>query len=324
MLLYLNRAFMSLAIGAFACAALAQPFPSKPVRILVPFAAGGGTDFFARTVGQKMSEHLGQPVVIENKPGASSIIAAQEAMRAPADGYTLLLGDATTYAVNPTLQKKLPYDPVKHFAPVTLTARFVLMLVVNPTALNVGTVKELVDAAKKNPGGISYGTPGPGTPHHLAMALFEQRTGTKLTQVPYKGAAPAVQDLIGGQIPLMFLDLPSAQSHLKSGKLKVIATATPKPVATLPGVPTIGDSGVAGFEAWAWQGFVVPAGTPPDTIAKLRDAYIKAVNDPGVRQKLVDAGVEPLQSTPQEMADYMKSEIAKWAQVIQAGNITLE
>jgi tripartite-type tricarboxylate transporter receptor subunit TctC len=142
--------------------------------------------------------------------------------------------------------------------------------------------------------------------------------------VPYKGAAPAVQDLIGGQIPLMFLDLPSAQPHLKGGKIKIIATATPTPVATLPGVPTIGDSGVAGFEAWAWQGFVVPAGTPPDIIAKLRDAYIKAVNDPGVRQKLVEAGVEPLQSTPQEMTDYMKSEIAKWGQVIRAGNITLE
>ena len=185
-------------------------------------------------------------------------------------------------------------------------------------------MKELIEEAKKEPGKIAYGTPGAGTPHHLAMSLFEQRTGTRLTHVPYKGAAPAVQDLIAGQIPLMFLDLPSAMPQLRSGKIRIIATATPKPVASLPGVPTIADSGVPGFEAWAWQGFVVPAGTPPEAINKLREAYIQAVNDPGVRQKLVDAGVEPLESTPQQMADYMKSEIAKWAKVIKDGNITVE
>jgi tripartite-type tricarboxylate transporter receptor subunit TctC len=207
---------------------------------------------------------------------------------------------------------------------VSLTARFVMMIVVNPSSLNVNSVKELIDAAKKNPGGVSYGTPGPGTPHHLAMEAFRQKAGIEVTHVPYKGAAPAVQDLIGGQIPLMFLDLPSAQSHLKGGKLKVIATATPKPTPTLPGVPTISESGMPGFEALAWQGFVVPAGTPTDVIAKLRDSYIKAVNDPAVRQKLVDSGVDPLQSTPQEMGDYMKAEIAKWAQVIKQGNITVE
>jgi len=318
------RCILASLVVLSAPAALADNFPSKPVRILVPFAAGGGTDFFARTVGGKMSESLGQPVIIENRPGASGVIAASAAATSPADGYTMLLGDLTVYAANPSLQKKLPYDPLKSFAPVSLTARFVMTIAVSPAAIKAASVKELIEEAKKEPGKIAYGTPGAGTPHHLAMSLFEQRTGTKLTHVPYKGAAPAVQDLIAGQIPLMFLDLPSAMPQLKSGKIRIIATATPKPVATLPGVPTIADSGVPGFEAWAWQGFVVPAGTPPEAIDKLREAYIKAVNDPGVRQKLVEAGVEPLESTPQQMADYMKSEIAKWAKVIKDGNITVE
>jgi tripartite-type tricarboxylate transporter receptor subunit TctC len=294
-------------------AALGQGYPAKPVRLLVPFAPGGGTDFFARSVGGKMSEALGQQIMVENRPGASSIIAAEVAAKSAPDGYTMLLGDTTTYAVNPSLFRKLPYDPQKDFAPVSLTARFVMTLAVNPAVVNAGTVQDLVGAAKKQPGKIDYATPGPGTPHHLAMELFQQRTGTKLTQVPYKGAAPAIQDMLGGQIGLMFLDLPSATPHLKSGKIKVIATATPKPVAILPGVPTIAASGVPGFEAWAWQGFVVPAGTPPDAITKLHDAYVKAVNDPGVRAKLVEAGIEPLQSTAAEMGAYMKAEREKWA-----------
>ncbi len=304
--------------------AYAQSYPAKPIRLLVPFAAGGGTDFFARSVGGKMSEALGQTIVVENRPGASSIIAAEAAAKSAPDGYTMLLGDTTTYAVNPSVFKRLPYDPQKNFAPVSLTARFVMTLAVNPAVVKVNSVKELVDAAKKEPGKIDYATPGAGTPHHLAMELFQQRTGIKLTHVPYKGAAPAIQDMLGGQIGLMFLDLPSATPQLKGGKIKVIATATPKPSPLLPGVPTIAESGVPGFEAWAWQGFVVPAGTPPEAIAKLRDAYIKAVNDPGVRGKLLEAGIEPLQSTPQEMGDYMKSEQAKWAKVIKEGNITIE
>jgi tripartite-type tricarboxylate transporter receptor subunit TctC len=311
-------------LAAAAPSALAQSYPAKPVRLLVPFAAGGGTDFFARSVGGKMSDALGQQIVVENRPGASSIIAAEAVARSAADGYTMLLGDTTTYAVNPSLFKKLPYDPQKDFAPVSLTARFVMTLVVNPAVVGVNAVQELIEAARKQPGKIDYATPGAGTPHHLAMELFQQRTGIKLNHVPYKGAAPAVQDMLGGQIGLMFLDLPSATPHLKGGKIKVIATATPKPVAVLPDVPTIAASGVSGFEAWAWQGFVVPAGTPPEVIAKLRDAYLKAVNDPAVRAKLVEAGVEPLQSTPAEMGNYMKTEREKWAQVIKAGNITVE
>jgi tripartite-type tricarboxylate transporter receptor subunit TctC len=185
-------------------------------------------------------------------------------------------------------------------------------------------VRELIDAAKKEPGKIAYGSPGTGSPHHLAMELFAQQAGIKLTHVPYKGAAPAVQDLVGGQIPVMAIDLAAATPHLKGGKIKIIGTATPAPVAALPGVPTIASAGLPGYEAWAWQGFVVPKGTPPDVIAKLRDLYTQSISDQALRAKLVDAGIEPLQSSPQEMADYIKAETAKWSKVIKEANITLE
>ena len=304
--------------------AAAQPYPSKPVRLVVPFPAGGGTDFFARTVGAKMSETLGQPVVVDNRPGGSTIIGAENVKTSPPDGYTVLLGDLGTYALNPSLFKALPYDPANDFAPVTLTGRFVLTIAVNPSVLNVSSVKELIDAAKKDPGKITYASPGLGSPHHLAMELFAKEAGIKLTHVPYKGAAPAVQDLIGGQVAVMPIDIAAGMPHIKSGKIKVIATATPAPIASLPGVPTIASAGLPGFEAWAWQGFAVPKGTPADVIEKLREGYVQAVNDPAVRAKLVEAGIEPLQSTPQEMAKYMGSEAAKWSKVVKDANITLD
>jgi tripartite-type tricarboxylate transporter receptor subunit TctC len=190
--------------------------------------------------------------------------------------------------------------------------------------LNVSSIKELIDAAKKEPGKITYASPGTGSPHHLAMELFAKDAGIKLTHVPYKGAAPALQDLIGGQVGVMPVDIAAGMAHIKSGKIKVIGTATPAPVAALPGVPTIASAGMPGFEAWAWQGFAVPKGTPPDVIAKLREGYIKAIADPAVNAKLVEAGIEPLQSTPQEMASYMSAENTKWSKVIKDANIALD
>jgi tripartite-type tricarboxylate transporter receptor subunit TctC len=313
-----------LCLGAFALPAAGQSYPSKPIRLVVPFPAGGGTDFFARTVGAKMTETLGQPIVVDNRPGASTIIGAESVKGSAPDGYTVLLGDLGTYALNPSLFKKLPYDPAKDFAPVTLTGRFVLTIAVNPSALNVNSVKGLIDAAKKEPGKISYASPGTGSPHHLAMELFAKEAGIKMTHVPYKGAAPAVQDLIGGQVAVMPIDIAAGMPHIRSRKIKVIATATPAPVAALPGVPTIASAGLPGFEAWAWQGFAVPKGTPPAVIAKLREGYVEAIADPAVRTKLVEAGIEPLQSTPQEMASYMNAETAKWSKVIKDANITLD
>lgn len=302
----------------------AQAYPAKQVTLIVPYPPGGGTDFFARTVGQKMAGSLGHPVIVDNRPGAATIVGAQVVAKAPADGYTVLLGDTATYAVNPSLYKKLPYDPLKDFAPVSLTGRFALLLVVNPSIIGVNSVKELIEQARKQPGKLNYASPGPGSPHHLAMELFKQQASIDLTHIPYKGAAPAVQDLLGGRIPVMFLDLAAGAPQIKGGKLKALAVASPKRIAALPDLATIDQSGVAGFEAWAWQGLVVPAATPKEVVAKLHAAYMNAINDPTVRQKIVEAGIEPLQSTPQQLIDYIKSESTKWAKVIKDGNITVE
>ena len=302
----------------------AQAYPAKQVTLIVPYPPGGGTDFFARTVGQKMAESLGQPVIVDNRPGAATIIGAQLVAKAPADGYTVLLGDTATYAVNAGLYKRLPYDPLKDFAPVSLTGRFALLLVVNPSVIGVNSVKELIEQARKQPGKINYASPGSGSPHHLAMELFKQQAGIDLTHVPYKGAAPAMQDLLGGRIPVMFLDLAAGAPQIRGGKLKALAVASPKRIAALPDLATIDQSGVAGFEAWAWQGLAVPAATPKEVVAKLHAAYVNAISDPTVRQRIVEAGIEPLQSTPQQLADYIVSETAKWAKVIKDGNITVE
>jgi tripartite-type tricarboxylate transporter receptor subunit TctC len=314
----------ALCLSAVALPAAGQTYPSKPIRLVVPFPAGGGTDFFARTVGAKMGETLGQAIVVDNRPGGSTIIGAENVKGSAPDGYTVLLGDLGTYALNRSLFKKLPYDPANDFAPVTLTGRFVLTIAVNPSVLNVSSIKELIDVAKKEPGKIAYASPGTGSPHHLAMELFAKEAGIKLMHVPYKGAAPAVQDLIGGQVAVMLIDVAAGMQYFKSGKIKVIGTATPSPVAALPGVPTIASAGLPGFEAWAWQGFAVPKGTPPEVIAKLREGYVQAIADPAVRTKLVEAGIEPLQSTPQEMASYMSAETAKWSKVIKDASITLD
>ena len=314
------------ALAAFLAAplAVAQSYPSKPIRLVVPYPAGGGTDFFARAVGAQLSTQLGQQVVVENRPGAATIIGTEAVAKSPADGYTILLGDTATFAVNASLYKKLPYDPFKDLAPVTLTGRFALLLVVNPTKLPANSVKDLVESAKKSPGKIDYASPGPGSPHHLAMEMFKQRSGTQFTHVPYKGAGPAIQDLLGGQVPLMFLDLAAGAPQVKAGKLKALAVASDKRIASLPELPTVGESGYAGFEAWAWQAFAVPAGTPKDVVARLNTEYRKAIAVPELRQKLVEAGIDLIPSTPEEATAYFRAESAKWAQVIAEGKISVE
>jgi tripartite-type tricarboxylate transporter receptor subunit TctC len=305
-------------------AAAAQTYPSKPIRWIVPYPPGGGSDFFARAVAEKLSAQLGQRMVIDNRPGAATMIGAHEAATSPPDGYTVLQGDGSTYAINPSVYKKMTYDPKTQLAPVSLTARFAMLLVVNPTVIQVNSVKQFIDRARKEPGKLSYASVGTGTPHHLAMELFQQKTGIQLLHVPYKGAAPAVQDLLGGHLPAMFLDMATAAPHLKSGRLKALGVAADKRIAQLPDVPTIREAGVPGFEAWAWQGLSVPAGTPKEVIAKLNAEYQKAIADPAVRQKLVEAGIEPVHSTPEQMAAYIASETAKWAKVIKAANITAD
>src|SRR5262245_28226461 len=318
-------AIVAISAVTAAQSASAQNYPTKPIHLIVPYPAGGGTDFFARLVGQKMSELIGQPIVVENKPGAATNLGADFVAKAPPDGYTMLLGDVATYAANPSLYKKLPFNPAKDFAPVTLTARFVSVLVANPNKIKVNSVPELIDQAKKEPGKIDIAHAGTGNPFHLAAVLFQQAADIKLNEVPYRGAGPAVQGLLGGDVHIMFVGYATARSHIAAGTLKALGVAALNERPELPGVPPVANAaGLAGFEAWPWQGFVVPAKTPDAVIGKLHDTYIAAAADPVVRQKLVDAGTEALQSSPQEMTDYMRKEAAKWAQVIQKANIQLD
>jgi tripartite-type tricarboxylate transporter receptor subunit TctC len=298
-------------------------YPSRPVRVIVPYAAGGGTDFFARLVFAAMGQQLGQQFVIENRAGAGTNIGAEAAARAEPDGYTLLLGDTATFATNCTLYRKLSFDPYKDFSPISLTGRFALVLLVNTNRLKVNSIQELVAAAKDAPGKIDYGTPGLGSPFHLAVELLSQAAGIKLTHVPYRGAAPAVQDLVAGQVGMMFIDFATARSQLSSGTVKALAVASPETFPGLPGVPPVA-ADYPGFEAWAWQGLVTPAGTAPEIIAKLNEAYRRVVSDPDIRQKLTGAGIDVLQSSPSEMAAYMQDDGAKWEKVIANAGIKLD
>jgi tripartite-type tricarboxylate transporter receptor subunit TctC len=297
-------------------------YPSRPVRVIVPYAAGGGTDFFARLVFAEIGRLLGQQFVIENRPGAGTNIGAEAVARAEPDGYTLLLGDTATFSTNRTLYAKLPFDPYKDFSPISLSGRFALVLLVNGNKVKAASVQELIAAAKANPGGINYATPGVGSPFHLATELLSQAAGIKLTHVPYRGAAPAVQDLVGGQVDMMFIDFATARSQL-SGPVRAIAVAAPGAFPGLPGVPPVA-ADYPGFEAWAWQGIVAPAGTSPAIVARLNEAYRRAVGNPEIRDKLVGAGIEVLQSSPAEMAAYVQEEGAKWEKVIRTAGIKLE
>jgi tripartite-type tricarboxylate transporter receptor subunit TctC len=268
-----------------------------------------------------MAQSLGQPVIVENRPGAATIIGAEAVARSAPDGYTLLLGDVATYAANPSLYQKLPYNPQKDFTPITLTGRFAIVLLVNTAKLKVTSVEELVDAARKAPGSIDYASGGVGNPFHLASELFAQAAKIKLNHIPYRGAAPALQDLAAGQVGMMFVDFATARSQLATPGIKALAVASPSEFAGLPGVPTIAASGYHGFEAWAWQGFVAPSATPPDVVAKLRNSYLAAIENAEIRKQLADAGIDILQSSSSEFADYMVSETAKWNAVVKSANI---
>ncbi len=317
--------FLVIALCAVNSGASAQSsYPAKSIRLIVPYPAGGATDFFARTVFGKVGDVLGQSVVIENRPGAGTTIGSELVATSAPDGYTLLLGDMGTYALNASLYKNLRYDPQKNFAPVSLTGQFPLMLVVNPTALPVKTMGEFLAYARANPGKINYGAPGPGSPLHVAMELLKQQAGLNMVGIPYKGGADAINDLLSGQIHAMFLDIASAQAQLKGGRLAGLAIASGKRHPVYPDLPTVVESGVPGLEVYAWQGFVAPAGTPRDVIAKLNSAFATAMQDPTVKQRLAEAQVEPLTGTPEEFSRHMAQETARWARVIRTSNISLQ
>ena len=312
-----------LAIAALSLPLAAAAFPDKTIEWVVPYPAGGGSDVVARTLAEPMGKLLGQTIVVNNKPGAATNIGADYAAKAKPDGHVMLTADTATLAANPFLYAKLPYDVEKDFAPVGLMARFPMLLVVN-ASVPVKTLAEFTAWAKAQPGGINYATPGAGSPHHLATELFRERSGLKLTHVPYRGAAPAVQDVIGGQGPFMFADTASAYPHILSGKLRAIGVASPKRVASFDTVPTLAEQGLKDFEAYAWQGLVVPAATPPAAVAALSKALVAALGTTAVKARFQTLGLEALSSTPAQMAAYAKTERDKWGQVIRANNIRLD
>ena len=314
----------SLALLAFAANAVsAQTYPARPIEWVVPYPAGGGSDVVARSLTEAMGSALGQPLVINNKPGAGTNIGADYVAHAKPDGYTLLTGDTATLAANPALYSKLNYSAEKDFVPVGLLARFPMVLVVNP-AVPAKNLTEFIAWAKTQTAGVSYATPGAGSPHHLTAELFRGKTGLNLVHVPYRGAAPAVQDVAGGQLPFMFVDTAAGMAFINAGRLRAIGIASPRRVKNFENIPTLDEQGLKGFEAFAWQGLVAPTGTPPDTIARLNKALVDGLKTTSVKARFQVLGLEATPGTPAQMASYAKAEREKWAQVIRASNIKLD
>lgn len=318
----LARALIALAIGAASFAAWSQAFPQKTVTWVVPYPAGGGSDFLARSVGEQLAAQLGQPVVVDNRPGAATALAAAMVAKAPADGYTMMSVDNATLVFNTALYNKLNYDPAKDFTLVAATARFPLILVVNP-AFGVKNARELIARIKQQPGKFDYASPGAGSPHHLAMELFKAKAGLFLTHIPYRGAAPAVNDLLGNQVPMMFLDTAVAIPHIKAGKLVALGVASKRRLPQLPDVPTFEELGVRDFEVHAWQGVVVPAGTPAPIVTRLQNELIKAIDTPEVKKRLTEFGLEPTPMGSEAFASFVKAEVARWHALIKERHISL-
>jgi tripartite-type tricarboxylate transporter receptor subunit TctC len=305
-----------------AFAQTAANYPSKPIRVVVPFAAGGGADIIARIVGQKMTEAWGQQVIVDNRAGAGGNIGAEIVAKAPPDGYTLLM-PSSSLAINPNVYKAVPYDPVKDFAPITQPGLLPNILVVHPS-IPAKTVKELVVLAKSRRGQLSYASAGAGTGTHLAGEMFKLAAGLDLVHVPYKGGGALISDLLGGQVALTFATLPSVMPYIKAGKLRPLAMTTTKRWPGLPDVPTMIESGYKGFEISTWIGFMAPAGTPKEIIGKLRSEVVRIIGVPDVRQRFNDLGIEPVGDTPEHFAQYIRSELAKYAKVAQQSGAKAE
>lgn len=297
-------------------AAMADNYPNKPITMVVPFSAGGTTDILARIVGQALGQELGESIIIENKPGAGGNIGAQQAARAKADGYTLFMGTVGTHAINQSLYKKLPYDPITDFAPLSRVANVPNLLVAHPSR-PYKTVQEMIDFAKKNPGEVTYGSPGSGASPHVSGALFQSMTGAEITHIPYKGSAPAISDLLGNQIAVMFDNMPSAIQHVRSGKLRPIAVTSSTRSPELPDVPTIAEAGVPGYEAMSWFGLWTVAGTPQPVLDKLHTSLAKVLKDPAVVKKIADQGGSVSIDTPAEFQKFINNEAAKWGKVVK-------
>ena len=310
------------ALVALAAPAQAAGYPERPVMLVVAFPPGGPSDVLARIVGKKMEQLLGQPVVIENKPGAGGNIAADFVAHAAHDGYTLLMGNNSILATNEALYKKLTYSPGKDLVPITLIGTQANILVVNPK-VPVKSLTELIELCRAQPGKINFASSGYGAAAHLAGELFKAEARVDIVHVPYKGAAPALQDVIAGHDQMMFATAASVIGHIKNGQVRALAVTTLRRTAILPDVPTMDEAGLKGFEASTWHGLVAPTGTPPEIIAKLHDTAVKALHDPGVQASLARLGVDIVGDTPDEFKAYIAKEVPKWAEVVKASGATV-
>ena len=311
-----------LAVACAAPSASYAQFPSKPIRIVVGFTPGGPTDIVARLVGQKLTDKLGQQVIVDVRPGAGGNIAAEHVAKSPADGYTLLL-PAFAHAVNPSLFAKLPFDTVKDFAPISLLSSAANVLAVHPS-VQARTVADLIALAKARPGQLTYGSAGNGTASHLAGELFNMSAGTDITHVPYKGSAPASNELIGGHISAAFPGIAIVLPHSKAGRMRPLAITSLKRSKQMPELPTMAESGLKGFEVMSWYGLLAPSGTPPEIVQKLNAEVNRSLQEPDATDRLASLGAEPASTTPQEFGEFIRNEIAKWAKVVKATGLRPE
>ena len=314
-----NSLVVACAVAALiAGAAHAQSYPARPIRIIVPFPPGAGTDIVARAMAYSLHEAWKQSIVVDNRPGAGGTIAGELVSKATPDGYTLMLGNVSTLAIARALYPKLPYDPLRDFAPVTLITTSENVLVVHPT-VPVTSVKELITYAKANPRKLNYGSSGSGTTSHLGGEMFEWMAGVQMTHVPYKGSAPMLTDLLGGQLQLAFSSVPTALPHIKSGRLRPLAVTLRSRSTTLPELPTVQEAaGLKGFEISLWQGLVAPGGTPPAIVARLQQEIAASLRTPDLKAKLTAQALNPVGSSPEEFARYIREEVEKWTRVVKA------
>jgi tripartite-type tricarboxylate transporter receptor subunit TctC len=314
---------MAVLLGCLPVTVLAELYPSKPIHIVAPFPPGGPVDILSRTIGNKLAQTLGQPVVVDNRAGAGGNIGADAVAKSAPDGYTLLMGFVGTHAINPSLYSKMPYDNVKDFEPVTLVAVVTIVLVVNPS-VPATSINELIALARSKPGELTFGSPGHGTPQHLAGELFNSIAGVQMLHVPYKGAVPALTDLLGGQLSMIFSSMPPALPHIKNGKLRALGVTSATRSPATPELPTIAESGLKGYVVNNWYGILAPRGTPKEIVAKLNAEIVKILKMPDVKESLSVQGAEPFTSTPQQFAVYIKEETEKWAKIIKYSGVQVE
>jgi tripartite-type tricarboxylate transporter receptor subunit TctC len=314
------RFALALLLGLAVTAVQAQePWPQRPIRFILPFPPGGGTDILGRLIAERLSANLGQPVVTENRGGAGGNVGAEAAARSAPDGYTIVLV-APSLAISPTLYSKLNYDPVKDFAPVSLVAT-VPNVMITQASLPVQTLQDFIAFAKSKPGALNFGSGGAGTSNHLAGELFNIVTGAKLVHVPYKGVNLAMQDVLAGNVHLVFIGIPAAAPHIKAGRLRALAVVAPQRSQALPEVPTVAEAGLRDFEVTTWYGVLAPAGTAKSVVNRLNSELVKIMHSPELKERLAATGTEPLTSTPEEFAAYIKREIAKWGEVIRKAGV---